>query len=325
MAKFILPILLLSSFAPAQAAPRKVVYGSDNRREPFQANPTLARLARSTAAMVANRQIVNTGPGLCALDFEESLETGQNVCPGERFSQQPIGAMCSGFLVGDDLLVTAGHCLLSLSQIGYPSAEAVCRGFSWVFGYGLDSAVRNPLRGRSADVYRCRQVVVARLNNTQDFAVIRLDRKVTGRAPLRFRASGKVADGANLAVIGHPSGLPTKIADGARVLHNRDRSVFGTNLDTFQGNSGSAVFNTASGEVEGILVRGRSDYRPSITGNANSCQVVNTPRSSRGSPKLRIGCRGRARAANSSLRGGPRGPSRLHWEPCPTLPASSIR
>lgn len=275
MAKILLACTLLTTFATALAAQRKVVYGSDNRREPYQANPTFARLARSTAAMISNRQIVSAGSTICALNFEDTLETGQNVCPTERFSQQPIGAMCSGFLVGEDLLVTAGHCFLSLGQMGFPTAESVCRNFSWVFGYGMDNAIRNPLRGPTGDVYRCRQVVVARLTNTQDFAVIRLDRKVTGRAPLRVRAAGKIPNNTGLVVIGHPSGLPTKVADGARVLHNGGRNMFGANVDTFHGNSGSAVFNATSGEVEGILVQGRSDYRPSIPSNENSCLVVN--------------------------------------------------
>ena len=35
---------------------------------------------------------------------------------------------------------------------------------------------------------------------------------------------------------------------------------FVANLDTYGGNSGSAVFNATSGKVEGILVRGENDY-----------------------------------------------------------------
>ena len=35
---------------------------------------------------------------------------------------------------------------------------------------------------------------------------------------------------------------------------------FSANLDTYGGNSGSAVFNANTGVVEGILVRGATDY-----------------------------------------------------------------
>ena len=64
-----------------------------------------------------------------------------------------------------------------------------------------------------------------------------------------------------MVVIGYPSGLPTKIADQAQVRTNKHRNFFVANLDTFGGNSGSPVINKSSGLVEGILVRGESDYK----------------------------------------------------------------
>ena len=74
-----------------------------------------------------------------------------------------------------------------------------------------------------------------------------------------------------LVVIGHPAGLPLKVADGANV-----RSIglsgqhFVANLDTYGGNSGSAVLNGVTGDVEGILVRGEMDFI-----YQNGCRVSN--------------------------------------------------
>ena len=45
-----------------------------------------------------------------------------------------------------------------------------------------------------------------------------------------------------------------------------------TNLDSFGGNSGAAVFNASTLEVEGILVRGDRDYHYS---KERKCDVVN--------------------------------------------------
>jgi V8-like Glu-specific endopeptidase len=118
-------------------------------------------------------------------------------------------------------------------------------------------------------------VVQAALDNYNDFAIIKLDRKVAGREPLKFRTAGKIADATKLLVIGNPTGLPTKISDGGKVLINSQSNVFVTNLDTFQGNSGSAVFDSTTGQVEGILIQGKTDYVPSISSNPNSCLVVN--------------------------------------------------
>ena len=76
--------------------------------------------------------------------------------------------------------------------------------------------------------------------------------------------SGKVmsitAGSLALIMIGHPSGLPQKIAGGARVRDNSPSSHFVANTDSYGGNSGSPIFNEATHEVEGILVRGVTDY-----------------------------------------------------------------
>lgn len=268
--------LVALTFSASAFASEKVVYGADNRLDVMGVTNVLhKRLALSTAAMVENRKIQKDTNGNCRLNFDETLETGANVCPGEAFSQQSIGAMCSGFLVGEDVLITAGHCLKLLGGMGYPTPDSVCKGFSWVFNYAVDSRARDPRVGKTSDVYGCKSVVVATLNNAQDFAVIKLDRKVSGRAPLKFRETGKIADRTSLVVIGHPSGLPSKIAAGARVLQNREAATFVTNLDTFHGNSGSAVFDATTGQIEGILVQGQADYRPSNKDDFRSCQVVN--------------------------------------------------
>ena len=102
-----------------------------------------------------------------------------------------------------------------------------------------------------------------------DFALIQLDRKVTDRRVLEIRKKGKISKGEPLVVIGHPTGIPTKIADGANV-RSLDGTYFTANLDTYGGNSGSAVFNANTGVVEGILVRGATDYV-----SRGGCQVTN--------------------------------------------------
>ncbi|MBY0515520.1 MAG: serine protease [Bacteriovoracaceae bacterium] len=272
MFKLILLTVALTSFAAS--ASNKVVYGDDDRKDIFEvSNSMYLRLAEATAAMVENKQMVKKS-SLCELEFSDTLESSENICRGELFSNQPVGAMCSGFLVGEDTLVTAGHCFKMLGGMGYATPEDVCRGFSWVFNYAIDHSGRNPLQGSSNDVYGCKEVVFSTLSRTQDFTVIKLDRKVSGRSPLKFRESGKIAQGAPLVVIGHPSGLPSKVADGAQVISNNDYNTFVTNLDTFHGNSGSAVFDSKSGLLEGILIQGQTDYRASTT-DRSSCQVVN--------------------------------------------------
>jgi V8-like Glu-specific endopeptidase len=269
--KALLSLLVLVSFA-SFAAP-EVIYEDDNRKDIYEVTNQLhLELARSTAGMIPVDLFENTKTkDLFELEDTATLETSQNVCPSERFSDQVVAPVCSGFLVGPDTIVTAGHCYKSFD---HPSN--VCAKFAWVFDYDMNSENHDPSKDIPLEnIYLCKQVIAAKLDHNLDYAVIKLDRKVTNRRPLSFRRSGKVETDTQLVVIGHPSGLPTKVSDGARITNNHQGDKFSANLDTFQGNSGSAVFNTQTGLVEGILIQGKTDYHPSITGMPGSCKVVN--------------------------------------------------
>lgn len=246
-----LALLVLTFSAPVQAI-NKVIYGSDDRRDPYQeSNPHLLNLARSTAAMIPNPKMTTQDN---SVTIQGSTLEDRGICSSAKFANHATAANCSGFLVGDDLLVTAGHCVRS---------QADCSGSKWVFGYAYETAeITKDITVDKNAVYGCKEIVQQELNGTNkmDFALIRLDRKVTDREPLKFRTEGKIENGQKIVVIGHPTGLPTKIADNAWVRNNSGDVYFSANLDTFGGNSGSAVFNADTGVVEGILVRGEQDY-----------------------------------------------------------------
>jgi V8-like Glu-specific endopeptidase len=251
-------VIILSSLNVM--ATEKVVYGEDDRVDVYASDNAMFReLSLSTAAMISTSSIrINNGT---ASINAQSLES-RGMCSTERFAKQPSAANCSGFLVGEDLLVTAGHCIRS---------DFSCRSNSWVFDYKVEFEDQSDVTVDASDVYGCKEIISRELNrgNMDDWALIRLDRKVTDRRILQFRTSGKVKRGTDLVVIGHPSGLPTKIADGATVRNLRG-TYFTANLDTYGGNSGSAVFDANTGVIEGILVRGATDYV-----NRNGCRATN--------------------------------------------------
>lgn len=250
-----------------------VIYGKDNRQDIYQVKSALhKKLALSTAAMVAIPQFQKaTRPGIFDLQGIQTLERAQNICASESFSQQPAVATCSGFLVGPDTLITAGHCYKAQS-----TPEQACKAYAWVFDMHMTSPSSNPTKNIPvSNVYLCKQVIAAELSATADFAVIKLDRPVIGREPLKFRTSGKISNSTQLLVIGHPTGIPTKVSPGGKVTRNTDTTRFSTTLDTFHGNSGSAVFDAATGLVEGILIQGKTDYVPSKPEDPRSCMVVN--------------------------------------------------
>ena len=94
-----------------------------------------------------------------------------------------------------------------------------------------------------------------------DWALVEVDRTIDGREPLAIRRDGKIGNDAGVYVIGHPRGLPLKVADKAELMSNDAESYFVATLDTYRANSGSPVFNASTHQVEGILVRGGQDYR----------------------------------------------------------------
>jgi hypothetical protein len=176
-----------------------------------------------------------------------------NLCPGEKFSEQPLGAFCSGSLVGEDLVMTAGHCIKD---------EVGCADAKIVFGFAVTSAGgKAPTEIPQKDVYSCKEIVTRHLESGgPDYALIRLDRKVAGRKPLPINRGNKIKNGDKVFVIGYPVGIPLKVSGDASVRDASKPGFFVTDLDTFGGNSGSPVFNAANNLIEGILVRGAEDF-----------------------------------------------------------------
>lgn len=242
--------LLLAAPAFAQVGP-DVIYGSDDRIDLYQTqNTLLLEAADSTVALFSGSDVTLAGgrANLSVSHYGRSM----NLCPSEPFYDQVNGAFCSGSLVAPDVIMTAGHCVRS---------ESACQGTKFVFGFGVRSQGVMPGSVGADDVYSCKKLIAQTLvGNGADFALIRLDRAVTGRRPLRFNRTGDPANGTPLVVIGHPAGLPTKIAGGAKVRDASPNGYFVANLDTYGGNSGSAVFNATNLVIEGILVRGENDY-----------------------------------------------------------------
>lgn len=258
-------IVLSLIFSLPIIADERVVYGSDDRKDIYQVtNSEHLQWARSTAAMVDSNDISRVSGGY-RLNRKTLQSSG--VCSTEKFSQQITAASCTGFLVAPDLMVTAGHCMHYNSDCNYSY---------WVFDYAVNKAGDNGDKFiPEENVYKCAEIIDSVNGYDNDYSLFRLKKVVTNRTPLKFRKRGKVSSNTPLVIIGHPSGLPMKVADGAKVKKNTHGDYFVANLDSFGGNSGSPVFNARSGEVEGILVRGETDYVWETMNNGSHCKVVN--------------------------------------------------
>lgn len=256
-------LMVMPLITQASRTEKDVVYGEDYRIETIDSPSVLyQRLARSTAALV-HRNKIQSSEGVITLTGENLSELVRSLykrelCHDERFYDQPAVSNCSGVLIAPDVIASAGHC--------YMGNE--CTDFLWVFNYKIQAD--SNINIKPADIYKCKEVIKQGLSGSVDFALIRLDRKVVGVKPITINTN-VVEVGTPLVLIGHPSGLPQKIADGAEVK-SVSQGRFKSNLDAFRGNSGSPVFHAVTGQILGILSGGEEDY---IHDQRRGCLTVN--------------------------------------------------
>ncbi|MFT6630219.1 MAG: V8-like Glu-specific endopeptidase [Bacteriovoracaceae bacterium] len=275
-----LTILLLSLFAFKATAETRIVYGEDNRLDLKNVHDEKVQKIGDAIAGRVFKYSYTESEDKSSVAFDRVLSLSHprsmNVCKEERFADQPTVADCTGFLVGENLLVTAGHCMVRMGQTVENDTSSACDSNSWMFDYKMDSKGSIDLKNVKADnIYNCKKVIYGKYEKDNDFALIELDRKVVGREPLKLNSKGTPNEGTEIFVMGHPTGLPLKYADGAKIF-DINENYFTTNLDTFGGNSGSPVVNLETMEVEGILVRGDTDYYPHTTEDGKKCMKVNS-------------------------------------------------
>ena len=237
---------------------QKALYGDDDRKE-IIAITDLEQIknSRSIAVVVSVNDVFPEDDeyfSLSTILFKDSYERrfpGQTLCSQEPFRHQPSPGEGTAFLIAPHLIATAAH------VIGKEQLHA----FRFVFDFDVDENGESPKKLPVSKIYAPISVKQWELTESgADWAIFELDREVEDREPLKLRGDGRVSDQTELYVVGHPSGLPKKIAGNAQVRNNDHADYFVANLDTYGGNSGSPVFNAETHEVEGILVRGETDF-----------------------------------------------------------------
>ena len=178
---------------------------------------------------------------------------GVNLCRDEKYAGHHTVNSCTGFLIADDLVASAGHCFMSASD---------CDNKLIIFNTRVSNETKEGYSVFNQKVYECSEIVSVNFNTDEfkDYAVIRLKKKVFGVKPLKLRRSGLISSNDQVFMIGHPMGLPLIATNNAMVNDISNPHFFKATLDSFEGNSGSPVFNSKTFEVEGILVRGEEDF-----------------------------------------------------------------
>mgnify|MGYP000697511013 CR=1 FL=1 len=254
------PQKLDAEAAKSKLAP-SVIYGDDDRHDLYEvADQRDLSIAHSTVAVMSSSDLRAEGERFILPP--KTFGSEYNLCASEPFREQPNHAFCSGTLVGPDLILTAGHCVRT---------QSACNTTRFVFDYAVTAPGVFPSVLAKSQVYSCVSIVAREeLSSGADYAIVRIDRVVTDREPIAVLRDADAKKGDEIFVVGHPAGLPTKIAGGAAVRDDSNVGYLVANLDTYGGNSGSGVFDARSGVLVGVLVRGETDFV-----STGGCRVSN--------------------------------------------------
>jgi V8-like Glu-specific endopeptidase len=262
-----------SSASGAGGGGKEDVWGADDRIERYEIQTEALRdAARSSGATFLLTDLVHdeTRNVWSAKTPTKTLGEDQHLCEGERFANQPAVSWCSATLIADDIMVSAGHCFQS-SQ---------CEDFAVVFDYAYDAAPTDPMAIAkdipAANVYRCAEMLQTEYNvdydaeRGADYAVFRLDRKVTDRPIAKVNWSEPLVNEHPAYVIGHPSRIPQKLATGKILDGTMNPDFVMHDADVFGGNSGCGLFD-ARGTLIGVHVHSSAQR---YTSDPRGCNVV---------------------------------------------------
>jgi hypothetical protein len=232
---------------------RGIWYGDDRKDYHEIRNEQIKKNAHSAAAICMKDSLIDTKEGFSTLKVKNYGKVF-NLCTCEPFNNQPIaaGRLCTGFLVKEDVVATAGHC----------ACEKNVTDLRFLFGYKM-SAPSTPITEiPEQNIYNGVRIVCRAYNrnNGSDWALVKLDRNVVGQ-PVAKLSKKEISRGKPVYIIGYPVGLPLKYSPGASV-GDITEGYFSADLNVYCGSSGSPVFDSDTHEVIGIVVRGDNrDFR----------------------------------------------------------------
>ena len=184
----------------------------------------------------------------------------RGICPNERFADQPVMRNdCSGILIGPKQMLLPGNCI----------TEHYCDNdlYYFMFSYHLSSSTPLDVMRSKKYFYKCEKILkrVYDPSSALSYTILELDKVVEGVTPVKLSAQAEIQPNEELLAIGHPEGMPLKIAGDAYVA-DQSKTHFIVSSDIAGSSKGAGIFNARTYELEGMLIGGTKNFTNSSDG-----------------------------------------------------------
>ena len=144
---------------------QRAIYGVDNRKDLYQVTAAkVKKAASSVVGLVKTHDLQKQGDGSYVLATETYRDAYQ-LCSNEPFAAQPIACFCTGFLVAQNVVATAGHCVKS---------DADLAKVRFVFDFRMVDADKARTRFAADDVYAGKTLIGRQMaSDGSDWALAR--------------------------------------------------------------------------------------------------------------------------------------------------------
>lgn len=225
----------------------------DSRIEIAQLDPdvpwqlSIRNISESVAMVVERSNLIKISPTTYQLNVATSLGNRYNLCHDQAFFNQRVVGVGTAFITDKKQMITAAHV--------FPGP---LKDYAIVFGYHVINQLGTAETSIDAKNVYYPDKIIKRYDDL-DLVVFETDRELN-RPVLAWEKSAALHNGNEIYMLGYPMGLPEKLAINADITDNANRYFFYTSLDSFQGNSGSPIFNFETHKIIGVLVSGMVDY-----------------------------------------------------------------
>jgi hypothetical protein len=186
--------------------------------------------------------------------------TDEGICANERFADQPVMRNdCSGILIGPKQMLLPGNCI----------TDHYCKNdlYYFMFSYHLASSTPLDVMRSKKYFYKCEKLLKRAWDpeSAASYAIIELDKVVEGVTPVKLAAHDDIDMKDELIAMGHPEGMPLKVAADAYVA-DQNKTHFTVSSDIAGSSKGAGIFNATTYELEGMLIGGTKNFVNSSDG-----------------------------------------------------------